>query len=1318
MVDIVNITGNADQLRETVSTVAHSFDQMSDKANTFAAEFATIWHANTAQIADYNAAMAGIPAKDRNLLIRLLNQQRRHNEEQERLREKAVQDAVNEAGRMLNARNRMHQQMEAADERANAKAAARMLRNRTSQRLGGEARTLTDTMAGSYGGVPTNATPQALSNIATARRQVEQLVITGKVAADRMEELFLQIRRGALSLTLLTNEERQAEVALRRLTNAFDSATTAGKRSQELFISWRSALRIFAVQQLHYGISAVSNQFTEASKTGAEFQVKIAEIQTISQKSGQTTGQWARELRDLSNSFDLELLGTAAAGYEAISNQIVKGSNAAGFLNTAFEFSRTTSSNAMQGVNLLSSSINGFNLASFEADKIAAQFFKTIELGRVRTEQISNIFGNTAPMAHALGVSMEELNAGLATLTIQGVRPDTSLTLLNNVILKLIKPGEDMKEMFKDWGVASGEAAVAAYGFEGVLKRLEAEFQKGGLTRVGELAQDMRAIRGQIGLMGGGAFDNFKKNLAEITKGEEEYTKATEIMAENAGTALKRIQREMVNLLTVESGMRFGNLLVEADRDIGGLTDKLQPLIGGLVNTSHLVLDITKNFAGLGAGMNYLIPVGLALAGSYRLQNNLLLLYNANIKASALEFGKLNVTTKASITGFQQLGLQFGLLKANVAGNLVATQLLTTAMATLQAVALPLAIGGLTYLVVQSYEADRALSQLADTIASNLNKAMEQSNKDLRKTLSDQQTTTDTHVKEMINKYNQYVAGINLIFKSFSPDFNEDEFERLNARFKKNLPEAMIPALEQIKNKMNEVFTLGNKALASGDIDIAKKAFDQVNDYAQSINDRIKSALSSVRKELESITSDREEAVLDRLLLGKSGKQKTNLLKKELEKVLKSATQSEAGGDMEGAVKKLEQAETIVKRMESAAGKKSKDKSIFDTQIKVYDAQLALQKRIQEELEKRKINEDELAKTTVSRLASETKDAKEYAESLQQVKNQLDGVKDKLRDLREEYKNIVEEKGKTQGDLAGNFGVLSQLIGYGGKFQLAGNLQSNASNFRPALNAAGLNFKKVAEQATEMAKLQREMSDATKANDQEAFNNALNRTVQLYTQLKPALDVINKALPKATYGENDSLKLLFDSTESLINKSKEIGDRPQKLQQEIQTYLGMELQMAAKLDEANARMAQTLAKFPSILNQVQGAMGANVETINQQLERLQKNLDSMKNFQGRQLDGLGVGGGFAQGGRIGGRDNMLVRANSGERIMSQQAEASFGPTLASMNSNGKSSSTGGTLINVGGVNVPVTNSNGGNIDYVKLGRNVQRAVQRGLVKLS
>ena len=73
---------------------------------------------------------------------------------------------------------------------------------------------------------------------------------------------------------------------------------------------------------------------------------------------------------------------------------------------------------------LLVTTLNGYNLQADSAAHVSDVLFETVKLGEVRIAELAESIGHVAPIAHIAGLSLEELGAAMAVLTINGLNAD------------------------------------------------------------------------------------------------------------------------------------------------------------------------------------------------------------------------------------------------------------------------------------------------------------------------------------------------------------------------------------------------------------------------------------------------------------------------------------------------------------------------------------------------------------------------------------------------------------------------------------------------------------------------------------------------------------------------------------------------------------------------------------------------------------------------------------------------------------------------------------------------------------------------------
>ena len=358
------------------------------------------------------------------------------------------------------------------------------------------------------------------------------------------------------------------------LTPLNNNLTEAKNRTAQLTLSWQTFLRVVVVQVIHRAVSKFIQEIKRATEDAIEFSIRIAEIRTISQQNQLATDRWAGGLRDLSDAFGFDLLDQAEAAYQTLSNQVAKGAETFGFLKTANELALVGVSDSASAVQFLSAVQNAFNLTLDNTKTIAAQTFKTIELGRVRLDEMANTIGQSAVPAANLGLSFTDLAAAITTVTIRGVPFEKAQTAIRNILLKLIRPTAEMNKLFREWGVNSGEAAIETFGFAGVLAKIE-ERTKGSSTELGKIFGRIRAISGAMVFAGRG-LRTFENNWKELANTQESYEKALKETLNNTGREIRIEVNKIKNYFTEDIGKELIEAIAYTNKHIISLSSMVK----------------------------------------------------------------------------------------------------------------------------------------------------------------------------------------------------------------------------------------------------------------------------------------------------------------------------------------------------------------------------------------------------------------------------------------------------------------------------------------------------------------------------------------------------------------------------------------------------------------------------------------------------------------------------------------------------------------------------------------------------------------------
>jgi len=397
------------------------------------------------------------------------------------------------------------------------------------------------------------------------------------------------IAKGAAEFRILTAEQVKAAAAANYLnatqTKALQNVVDGTQKVSKGFRAIGDSVAYFEGKldemarvafhtAIYRGISLITQAIAEGVKEALEFSRQIGLIQTLSQNSGETFDTWTESIRAVADEFGRPVTEIAAATYDALSNQIIETTADMDKLRDAAELARNTNSNTADSVNVLSSVLNSFGSAAGTSRQIVDQLFTTVDLGRVRINELNTVVGRSGSILSTAGLSFQELNAGLIVLTQRGLDSAEAATLLNNISNQLIKPNEALAAQFKTMGFDSGFAAVKTLGLVGVMKELHLAALKTS-EGIATFFPEIRGLRGAAAFAGEG-LDQLREAQEALARSSGANKRATEVQNLNPGRQLLDEMERIKTFFTVDIGVKAIKYVAELTQQFGGLNKVVQ----------------------------------------------------------------------------------------------------------------------------------------------------------------------------------------------------------------------------------------------------------------------------------------------------------------------------------------------------------------------------------------------------------------------------------------------------------------------------------------------------------------------------------------------------------------------------------------------------------------------------------------------------------------------------------------------------------------------------------------------------------------------
>jgi TP901 family phage tail tape measure protein len=193
-------------------------------------------------------------------------------------------------------------------------------------------------------------------------------------------------------------------------------------------------------------------------KAAADFQEQMGIINTIAHQTPEELDKTGQSIRRLSTESGTGL-GDLTQGFYDLLSAGVPATKAMDALRQANTLAIGGLATTAQTVDLITTAINSYSLNTKQSAVATDQFALAVQDGKVTAAQIASTFADVAPLAHSMGIGIDEVSATYAVLTARGVPAAESMTQMNRAMVELQKPNADLNALQKKTGENFAEMA-------------------------------------------------------------------------------------------------------------------------------------------------------------------------------------------------------------------------------------------------------------------------------------------------------------------------------------------------------------------------------------------------------------------------------------------------------------------------------------------------------------------------------------------------------------------------------------------------------------------------------------------------------------------------------------------------------------------------------------------------------------------------------------------------------------------------------------------------------------------------------------------
>jgi len=317
------------------------------------------------------------------------------------------------------------------------------------------------------------------------------------------------------------------------------------------------------------------------SKLFSDYEYNLSKVTGLVGISVETVKKWDVELLNLSKTVGRSPKELSEALY-FITSAGIRGTEVMELLEYASKGAAVGMGTTADIAKLAASAMNAYADSNLTAVRAMDVITMTIREGQVEADKLVQSMGIVLPIASKMGVTFDQVGAGIAAMTRTGTKASTAAMQFRQILQKLLKPAKQSENAVNTLGSSFQELreTIAEKGILTALTDIDKLTKIFGIQTLAKVIPNIRALSAQIDLTGA----NYSKNV-EIFKNTEDALNTLDKAFENVSMTMK--QKWSILLVSMKVAMiEFGR----------AIKDGLLPI---LVKFTHKLADLTEWFKKL-----------------------------------------------------------------------------------------------------------------------------------------------------------------------------------------------------------------------------------------------------------------------------------------------------------------------------------------------------------------------------------------------------------------------------------------------------------------------------------------------------------------------------------------------------------------------------------------------------------------------------------------------------------------------------------------------------------------------------------------------
>lgn len=326
------------------------------------------------------------------------------------------------------------------------------------------------------------------------------------------------------------------------ISGAQDGIKKVGDEAKGLDSKLASAAKgfgTFAAKAIGWASTAVSAVGGYVTKVGADFESAMSEVSAISGATGSELDALTQKAKEMGASTKF----SASESAEAFKYMAMAGWETSDMLDGisgVMNLAAASGEDLAEVSDIVTDAITAFGLQASDSAHFADVLAAASNSANTNVAMLGGSFKYVAPVAGALGYSIEDVSVALGMMANSGIKAEMAGRSLRSMLSRLASPTKDVEEAFEQLGLSASEALTNA---DGSMKPLSdtIEILRGSMSGLDEATKASVAS----GIAGTEAMSGL---LAIVNSSDADFEKLTESIANADGTAQRMAETMEDNL--------------------------------------------------------------------------------------------------------------------------------------------------------------------------------------------------------------------------------------------------------------------------------------------------------------------------------------------------------------------------------------------------------------------------------------------------------------------------------------------------------------------------------------------------------------------------------------------------------------------------------------------------------------------------------------------------------------------------------------------------------------------------------------------------